>query len=125
MIGFGGDKVRRECGPDIEYIENPIFFRSSSLYSLWLARRYFGDGFVVLNSDVLFHPQLLADLLTARHEDALLISYRDDSTPLGDEEMKVKVRAGRVADISKSIDPKTPMVRMSASSNSVRPALRC
>jgi choline kinase len=105
VIGFGGDKVRRECGPDIEYIENPIFFRSSSLYSLWLARRYFGDGFVVLNSDVLFHPQLLADLLTARHEDALLISYRDESTTLGDEEMKVKVRAGRVSDISKSIDP--------------------
>src|SRR6185503_1582387 len=105
VVGFGGEKVRRECGPDIEYIENPIFFRSSSLYSLWLARRHFVDGFVVLNSDVLFHPRLLADLLTARHQDALLISYQEDSTPFGDEEMKVKVRAGRVTDISKSIDP--------------------
>jgi choline kinase len=106
VVGFCGDKVRRVCGPDIEYIENPIFFRTSSLYSLWLARHRFAGGFVVLNSDVLIHPQLIDDLIQARYEDALLIAYKDEETPaLGAEEMKVKVSAGRVVDISKTIDP--------------------
>lgn len=105
VVGFGADLVRRVCGPDVEYVENNIFDRTNSLYSLWLARDMLRDGFVVLNSDVLLHPQLLADLLTAQYEDALLISYRDPATELGDEEMKVRVRAGRVADISKTMDP--------------------
>ena len=34
-----------------------------------------------MNSDVLFHPQLLVDLLTARYEDALLIALQDDDAP--------------------------------------------
>jgi len=105
VVGFGANQVRNVCGDEIEYVENPIFFRTSSLYSLWLARDWFSEGFIVLNSDVLFHPQLLADLITARHEDALLISYKDDSNPLGDEEMKVIARAGKVVDMSKTISP--------------------
>jgi choline kinase len=57
-----------------------------------------------MNCDVLFHPQMLSDLVTSRHEDALLIAYQeDDSEPFGDEEMKIKVRRGRVADISKAM----------------------
>lgn len=106
VIGFCGERVRQVCGPDIEYIENPIFFRTSSLYSLWLARNRLEEGFVVLNSDVLIHPELITDLMTARYEDALLVSYKDETTPpFGDEEMKVIVRSGLVVDISKSISP--------------------
>jgi choline kinase len=104
VVGFEAERVRRTCGPQLEYIENPIFVKTNSLYSLWLARQNFSDGFVVINSDVLFHPQLLWDLLTARREDALLVSYREE-TSYGDEEMKVKVRAGRLLDISKDMDP--------------------
>jgi choline kinase len=63
------------------------------------------SGFVVLNCDVLFHPRLLEDLLTARYEDALLVAPRDDAEPYGDEEMKVVVRAGRVAAIAKTLNP--------------------
>src|SRR4029079_2285883 len=60
VVGFGADSVRDACGPDIEYLYNSIFFRTSSLYSLWLARHHLTEGFVVLNSDVLFHPHLLS-----------------------------------------------------------------
>jgi choline kinase len=49
---------------------------------------------------------LLADLLTARHADALLLAYREaHQPPFGDEEMKVKVRCGRVLEMSKQMDP--------------------
>jgi L-glutamine-phosphate cytidylyltransferase len=58
-----------------------------------------------MNCDVLVHPQLLTDLMTARHEDALLLAYRDAFTQYGDEEMKVRVRCGRVVDMSKAMAP--------------------
>ena len=103
VVGFGGEAVRNECGDNISYIENPIYAETSSLYSLWLARDFLLDGFVVLNSDVLFHPRMLVNLLESPHQDALLISYT--SSPLGDEEMKVKVNQGLVVDISKEIEP--------------------
>jgi len=104
VVGFGADSIREECDDEIDFVENAKFAETSSLYSLWLAREHLGEGFVVLNSDVLFHPQMLADLLESNHPDALLISDTD-TNPLGDEEMKIKVRDQLVVDISKEIDP--------------------
>jgi choline kinase len=104
VVGFGADSIREECDDEISFVENAKFAETSSLYSLWLAREHMLDGFVVLNSDVLFHPQMLADLLESNHPDALLISDADPN-PLGDEEMKIKVRDQFVVDISKEIDP--------------------
>jgi L-glutamine-phosphate cytidylyltransferase len=104
VVGFQAGHIRRTCGTEIEYIENPVFAETNSMYSLWLARRFFADGFVVMNSDVLFHPQLLRDLLTAPHDDAILVSYRN-GTQYGSEEMKVKVRDGHLLEISKSMEP--------------------
>ncbi len=104
VVGFQAERIRRTCGPDVEYVENPIFAETNSLYSLWLARHLLGEGFVVMNSDVFFHPQLLRDLLTSQYRDAILVSWRDQ-TEYGDEEMKVKVRGGQLVDISKTMDP--------------------
>jgi choline kinase len=104
VIGCAADTVRRTC-PGVQFVENARFAQTNSLYSLWLARPLLAEGFLVMNCDVLVHPQLLADLLTARHEDALLIDYRDAGARYGDEEMKVRVRCGRVVDISKTMDP--------------------
>ena len=104
VIGCAADTVRRTCA-GVQFVENARYAQTNSLYSLWLARPLLADGFVVMNCDVVAHPQLLADLLSARHEDALLLDYRGPDTEYGDEEMKVRVRCGRVEDISKAMDP--------------------
>ena len=88
VIGCDAEAVRQHCGPGLIYVENTEFATTNSLYSLWMARTLLLDGCVVLNCDVLFHPQLLSD-----------------DPPFGDEEMKVKVRGGRVVDMSKAMDP--------------------
>ena len=104
VVGCEAERVRRSCGRGVQFVENTRFAQTNSLYSLWLARPLLLDGFVVMNCDVLLHPQLLDDLLSARYEDALLVAYQDDDrSPLGDEEMKVRTRRGRVADISKAM----------------------
>jgi choline kinase len=106
VVGCQAERVRRACGHEITYIENTRYAQTNSLYSLWLARPLLSEGFVVLNCDVLFHPALLTDLLASRHEDALLLAYREASQPpYGEEEMKVQVRSGRVVDMSKAMDP--------------------
>jgi choline kinase len=70
---------------------------------LWLARHVLTGPFVVLNADVLFHPELLTDLLTAQYEDALLMAARPAGSRYSDEEMKVRVRAGCVTEIAKTL----------------------
>jgi choline kinase len=103
VVGHEADAVERVCGGRVDFVHNARFASTNSLYSLWLARHVLTDAFVVLNADVLFHPQLLADLLTTRHEDALLMAAKAVDQNYSDEEMKVRVRAGRIAEISKTL----------------------
>ena len=106
VLGFEAERIQRECPRNVSFVTNSRFGETSSLYSLWLAKEHLLDGFVVLNCDVLFHPELLTRLLTASYPDALLVDFVDkQNNQLGDEEMKVKVSEGRVVDISKAMDP--------------------
>ena len=103
VVGYHAADVQRICGAGITFVHNADYATTNSLYSLWLARERLADGFVVLNCDVLFHRQLLTDLLTARYQDALLMSPRQVGQQYGDEEMKVQVRCGRVVAIDKQL----------------------
>jgi choline kinase len=105
VTGYHAAQVKRVCGSGIEFVHNESHASTNSLCSLWLARGVLGDGFIVLNCDVLFHQQLLIDLVTARYDDALLMAARTEHTHYSDEEMKVCVRRGRVVAIAKTIPP--------------------
>ncbi len=102
VAGFQAGLVRRACGAGVDMIINTRYDATNSLYSLWLARDVLLDGFVVLNCDVLFHDQLLRDLLTARDEDALLMAARRGEV-YSDEEMKIRARRGQVDAIAKTL----------------------
>ena len=105
VVGCQADRVRRTCGRGVTFVENTRYAQTNSLYSLWLARPLLTDGVVVANCDVLLHPRLVDDLLTAGHPDALLVAFQSDDEPLGAEEMKVRINRGRVVDISKEMAP--------------------
>jgi choline kinase len=106
VLGFEAERIQRRCPANTSFVMNTRFEETSSLYSLSLARDYLTEGFVVLNCDVLFHPQLLTRLLNAPFDDALLVDLVDkQNNHLGDEEMKVKVDNGVVVDIRKDLDP--------------------
>ena len=104
VAGFRAAEVRRTCGAGVEVVVNTRYASTNSLYSLWLARDLLLDGFVVLNCDVLFHEQMMDDLLSSRDEDALLMAS-PRGQQYGDEEMKVRVHRGCVVDIGKTLDP--------------------
>lgn len=114
IVGCAADAVRQSCrnmsgggtsANTVTFVENARFAETNSLFSLWLARDLLTSGFLVMNCDVLLHPQLLTDLVSARHDDALLVDYGPETGAYGDEEMKVRVRRGCIVEMSKAMDP--------------------
>ncbi len=73
-----------------------------NIYSFYITREYMDIDFILLNSDVLFHPNILEYLLNY-NTSALAI---DDYKELGTEEMKVKVSNNIIKDIGKDISLK-------------------
>jgi L-glutamine-phosphate cytidylyltransferase len=104
VAGYCEADVRRACPPDMDIVSNTRHASTNRLYSLWLARHVLEDALVVLNCDVLFHPQLMTDLIEARFDDALLTCARGAGEAYSAEEMKVHIRQGLVRAIDKELD---------------------
>lgn len=102
VVGHGYEHIQKRLGNAVSYIFNPIYYRTNSLYSFYLAREETKDGFILINSDVLFHKDILKQLLTYPHADALSVDF---GAKLNHEEMKVKVEGSRIVRISKDISP--------------------
>src|SRR5215467_6441574 len=47
VVGHGAGQVRAVCDSDATFVENPIYDRTNSLFSLWLTRDLLSDGFLV------------------------------------------------------------------------------
>ena len=82
----------------IHFIDNPDFAHNNNIFSLWLTRPYTeGRDFLLLDSDILFDPQIIPAVLSA--EGSALALNRHE---LGEEEIKVIVDdQNRVVEISK------------------------
>jgi len=102
VTGFKAERIREILGDSVNYAHNERHAETNSLYSLWTARQSCPGSCVILNADVLFAPQMLEMLLEHQAPDALLVDFREG---LGEEEMKVITREGRVVEISKQMDP--------------------
>ena len=47
----------------IEYIFSPLYKTTNNIYSLWMARKIINEPFVLIESDLVFDPSLLAGML--------------------------------------------------------------
>jgi choline kinase len=103
VIGFQAELVQTALTgqPRVRWVFNHEHATTNSLVSLLLAREAVaGRPFLLCNGDVLFHPQILELLLDAPASSALTM---DAAGGRGEEEMKCRVRDGRLAEISKVI----------------------
>ena len=82
----------------IHFIDNPDYAHNNNIFSLWLTRPYTeGRDFLLLDSDILFDPEIIPAVLSA--EGSALALNRHE---LGEEEIKVIVdEQNRVVEISK------------------------
>lgn len=97
VIGHGAEKIKTVLGDSVEYVHNEKAAKTNSLYSLWLARETLCDDVLLLNCDVLFHPEVLKRLLRARGS---ALAY-DSTSASGAEQTKVGLRGPNVSDLGK------------------------
>lgn len=99
VVGYREDEIREIVKRKVEYIHNPRWAMTNSLYSFSLARDWVKGPLLILNCDVLFHPDILDRLLRAKGN-ALLY---DSTSGRGREQMKVKFENNKLVDIRKSM----------------------
>ncbi|OFY16568.1 MAG: hypothetical protein A2X11_12320 [Bacteroidetes bacterium GWE2_42_24] len=110
VTGFEADQIKKHCQShysdiNFEWIHNERFEETNNIYSLWLTKETMsGHSLLLLDSDIIFHHQILTNLLESNFENCLALR---ESDKLGDEEIKVTVdEEGFVKAISKVVDPK-------------------
>lgn len=106
VTGYRRDLIERfvaERGlPSVAFVHNESFARTNTAFSLNRALKTVGSDFILVNGDVLFDPVILEDLLRFPGPNCLAV---DPDVPLDGEEVKVVMRAGRVARVGKDVDP--------------------
>lgn len=98
--GYRAEAVEAELHGRAELLLNPRHAETNSLYSLWLAREFAAGGFVLLNADVLFDPEILHRVLKSPHPEAFAVERRQEFNP---EEMKVELAGERILALSKEL----------------------
>lgn len=113
LTGHGHDyvegfmKLYKEHYPeitfDVWFIER--YAETGNIIALQAGQHLFNDDVVIINSDTIFHPDIIRNLLASEYEHAMVI---DDTKTLGEEEMKVFIDdEGMITRIHKSLDPTT------------------
>ncbi len=95
----------RERHPDvhINLIYNDQYNNSGNVVSMLYAKEVFDEDFILINSDTIFHRDILERLVQSKHANAMVI---DDYKTLSDEEMKVHIDDNQnITHIHKSLDP--------------------
>ncbi|MDH4126467.1 MAG: phosphocholine cytidylyltransferase family protein [Gammaproteobacteria bacterium] len=94
------ESLRPAAGVSLTTVHNPEYAASGSMYSLYCARQQLRDAFLLLESDLIYEPRALAELLRHPADDAVLVS---GPTGAGDE-VWVATRGGRLSGMSKQAD---------------------
>lgn len=105
VTGFMEDMFKRELGKcyngiDIQYISNHEYEKTGSMYSLSKTERRLDDDIILLESDLLYEPRAIKELLNSPYPDVILVAPISGS---GDEVFIYFDKSGYLKDLGKSI----------------------
>jgi choline kinase len=68
VVGHQADSIRSFLGTragtmEITYITSPVYKTTNNIYSLWLARKEINEPFLLIESDLVFDPEMLTEML--------------------------------------------------------------
>jgi len=122
VTGYRGNMIRDFLNGhyrDVQFhfIDNPDYPTTNNIYSLWLTKSFVaGKDFILLDSDILFDPQIIKVML-AEKKTALALNRHE----LGVEEIKVIVDSdncvteiSKVCEISKAVGESVGIEKMNA-----------
>ena len=106
VVGYEADQIIDHVGtlasrPEVAFVYNPAFIKGSVL-SLLAAQEIMTSGEVVLvlDADVLFHPQIMQILIESTHQNCYLI---DQDFVAGDEPVKIAIHQGQMVEFRKAL----------------------
>lgn len=99
VVGHAQEEIRAQLGTRVRYVDNLSFATTNSMYSFLLAAQRVNDDVIVMNCDVLFHPDLMWRLVDADGDSLLYDSTSGDE----EEHMKVRISEGHLVEMSKSL----------------------
>ena len=103
VLGFQSERVRTHVvgsWPKVRFVENPMYMDTNTAKSMLIGLRDIPPGDVVaLNGDVVFDAAILDLLLEVPDRTRLAV----DPRICGDEEIKYRVREGRLQALSKQV----------------------
>lgn len=107
VVGYEADQIvehvaKLHSRPQVAYHFNPRF-QQGSVISLWAARETLtqGSDCLVMDADVLYHPDILKRLIETRHSNCFLLD--GDFIP-GDEPVKIAVLNGQMVEFRKKLE---------------------
>lgn len=101
VTGYRSDLFERDYDMSgVVLVKNPFFDRTNVLPSVWFARDYLHKGFYFAHSDTYFEPSILQGLVREEGDIILAVNWK----PTVPEDMKVRVKEGRVVRIDKEMD---------------------
>lgn len=80
VVGYGGQNLidyinSRYHNDKIVFIENPVYYKTNNIYSLWLAKNQMAEeDTLLLESDLIFEDKLLQTAIDSPYKDCALVS---------------------------------------------------
>ncbi len=103
VLGFKADEVRGHIEADwprVRFVENPMYMDTNTAKSMLIGLQDMPPGDVIaLNGDVVFDHAILTQLLEHPGKTCLAV----DPRICGDEEIKYRIRDGRLQALSKQV----------------------
>ena len=106
VVGYEADQIIDHVGtlasrPEVAFVYNPAYTLGSVL-SLLAAQEVMtsGETVLVMDADVLFHPQIMQRLIESSHPNCYLI---DQDFVAGDEPVKIAINEGRMVEFRKAL----------------------
>ncbi len=113
IVVVGGYKAKELESYPIEVIHNPYYETTNMVRSLFCAKEYFSDGFILSYGDILFRPKILRELAGLTNDISVVVDkdwlaywQRRVENPLEDAET-LAVSSGQIVEIggqAKSVD---------------------
>jgi choline kinase len=101
VTGFKSELIKKELGDSVTYVHNKDYFSTNSAYGLWLTKDLvIDDGFIALNSDLIFHTEILKELINSAHPNAIMV---DEIVRLDSGMLKVVIKDGTIHKMAKDV----------------------
>ena len=97
VVGYEASQVSAAIGDRAAVVYNTLWATTNNLYSLWLTRRWISGPLLVLNCDVLAHPDIIGRLLRSGGDAFVYDSSSGDE----EEHMKVHLKSDTLLAMSK------------------------